>query len=277
MYRNYIVAARTAQGYDEWHRSSREERVNVVKNWHTLQIELAKEKQHIRHGSLHGPQNYIKTHHLNHKESQRIAAEKNQTKPPRRNSKQSPLVQTTSSDKGEFEEAIQASIAATSQGNPDEDRVIEQAIRASIRELQADGKDGDDSDALQRAIQASVAEAARARGSSSDDGADQDRSLTDALHRSLTQEEPHPLVHTNFDDSGVDTDDDENIKAAIRYSTAPTANDASESSDLEKAMKHSKEDYEEHTRQLSKAKTEEDIVLDYVKRQSLLEDQLKTS
>ena len=282
---NYIVAARTAQGYDEWHRSSREERIDVVQKWHTIQLELTNEKQNIRHGSLHGPSNYIKTHHLNHKERQRIAAEKKRSKPSRKDSKQlsnestSPqITHTTSSESGEFEGAIQASVAATSQGNPDEDRLIEQAIRASIRELQKAGRDGDDADALQRAIQASVAEAARARAefrsvSDVEDTVDHDNILANALHRSLTEEKHHPL---DYDDSGVDTEDDENVKAAIHQSTAPvTGNDPDKELEVKQAMKVSQETHEKHIEQLERAKTEEEIVIDYVKRQSLLEEDNK--
>ena len=286
---NYIVAARTAQGYDEWHKSSHEERLDVVRRWHALQVELAEEKQQARHGSFHGPQNCKITHHLNHKERQRIAEEKKLPKMSRKSSRQSKssaakptVARTATPENGDFEEAIQASIAATSKGNPDEDRMIEQAIRASVLELQTASKDGDDADALQRAIQASVAEAARARKhkddanqvSQPDDITDHDRELAEALHRSLTQEERHPLAGADFDDSGVDTDDDENMKAAIQQSRASIEDNASDKG-LQQAMKTSQEVHKHHTVKLNKTKTEEEIVLDYVKRQSLLEAQFQ--
>ena len=289
---NYLVAARTAQGYDEWHKSNREERLDVVKRWHSIQIEITREKQQARHGSFHGPQNFIKTQHLNHKEKQRLAGEKKVLKKGQMNRKKTtepapdttvPLaVQTDSLDNGEFEEAIQTSIAATSRGNADEDRVIEQAIRASVLELQASGNDGDGEDVLQRAIKVSVAEAARARKSrtsamqtvGSEDGPEHDKDLEDALHRSLTNEERHPLADANFDDSGVDTDDDENIKAAIHQSMIPATND-SRDKDLELALELSQQAQGEHVEQSSRAKTEEETVLEYVKKQSLVEDELK--
>ncbi len=151
--------------------------------------------------------------------------------------------------------------------------MIEQAIRASIQELQTAGKDGDDADALQRAIQASVAEAARARklktvATQEPPSDDHDRELADALHRSLTQEERHPFADADFDDSGVDTEDDDNIKTAIQQSRVNETSDK----DLKQAIKLSREDHEERSGALNKIKTEEEIVLDYVKRQSLLED-----
>lgn len=287
---NYIVAARTAQGYDEWHRSNREERLDVVKKWHAIQLELAHEKHQARHGSFHGPQNFIKTQHLTHKEKQRLAGDKMEQKKEQKKARkgQRPAVgaivpQTTQIMRAggeDFEEAIRASIAATSRGNPDEDRVIEQAIRASVVELHAEG---DNDDAMQRAIKASVAEVVRARkvqnasdhATAADDGADQYRELEEALHRSVENEERHPLTDADFDDSGVDTDYDENIKAAIHQSTVSSDNLKDE--DLEQAIKLSKQAHGDHMEGLTHAKKEEEIVLDYVKRQSLVEEEHKKS
>lgn len=281
---NYIVAARTAQGYDDWHKSNREERLDVVKRWHAIQIEIANEKHQARHGSFHGAQDFIKTQHLHHKEKKRLAVEKKDSKEKKGKQRTRPAPdpvvkqQAPMPDSGDFEEAIQASIAATSRGNPEEDQMIEQAIRASVIELQKASKSGDDSDAIQRAIKASVAEAARSRkakssGTDPNDGSDHDRELENALHRSVTNEERHLLADADFDDSGIDTDDDENMKAAIRRSTMPSTEPKDE--DLELAFKLSQQSHGEHTENLSKTKTEEDIVLEYIKKQSLAEEQHK--
>ena len=73
---------------------------------------------------------------------------------------------TVKHDDTDFEEAIKASVAATSKGNPDEDHMIEQALRASVTELQKASTEGDEQDAIQRAIQVAArvrAPAAKAR------------------------------------------------------------------------------------------------------------------
>ena len=287
---NYIVAARTAQGYDEWNRSTREERLDVVSRWHAIQVELSKEKHQAQHGSFHGPQNFLKTQHLNRNEKKRLADEKKSQKEATKKGKKSTSdsiasqqMQTASPDSGDFEEAIQASVAATSKGNPEEDRMIEHAIRASVMELQAAGKDGDDDDdAVQRAIKASVAEAARARArnqaTEGEDGAtDHDKELLEALHRSVTNKERHPLADADFDDSGVDSEDDENIKAAILQSkmTPSSGSTNAKDEDLERAIKLSKEAHGEHAERMTKTKTEEEIVLEYAKKQSLAEEEHK--
>lgn len=47
--------------------------------------------------------------------------------------------------------------------------------------------------------------------------------------------------------------------------------------DFQKAVNQSQKDHEEHERDLSKSKTEEEIVLDYVKKQSLAEEEYRKS
>ena len=298
---NYIVAARTAQGYEEWHNSSEQERLNVISQWHALQVEVEKEKHHTRHGSFQGRHCYLKA---TIEERKRHSAEKKKNKkgtkgkvvekvPPAMPFSHPFVRQSTegsSPEKVDFEEAIKASVAATSHGDPEEDKMIERAIRASVEELHLASKEGDDKDALQRAIQASVTEANRVRQQEKSephaeglDGADDhNKALEAALHRSLQDHHLSQINSNNttvdFDDSGVDTDDDENIKLAIERSKSESASlrvpDLSDD-DLRKAMETSKKDHEKHELGLNKSKTEEEIVLDYTKRQSLAEERLK--
>ena len=93
-------------------------------------------------------------------------------------------------------------------------------------------------------------------------------------------ENRYPLADVDLDDSGIDTDDDDNIKAAIERSkwtpTQLSMNRKGEN-DIQKATELSSKAHEELERGLSKSKTEEEIVLEYVKRQSLAEAQLKKS
>ncbi|KAL1304257.1 hypothetical protein AAFC00_000671 [Neodothiora populina] len=41
---NYIIAARTAQGYDEWRSSTQEEREDIIRNWDSVRNDLKKKK-----------------------------------------------------------------------------------------------------------------------------------------------------------------------------------------------------------------------------------------
>ena len=303
---NYIVAARTAQGYEDWHNSTREERLDVVSRWQAIQVEIEKEKQLAKHGKFLGRHCYLKA---TIEEKKRISAEKKKQKkvlqradsddipaiiptdhpfiiqPPK------PKAANSSPDSADFEEAVQTAVAATSRGSPKEDEMIEKAIRASVIELQKAQKDGDGGDAVQRAIQASVAEAGRVRRGErakptvdSFDGAGvHDEQLKAALLRSMQEssgsDQRNNLADVDFDDSGVDTDDDENIKVAIERSKANPVDDPPVESlkdeDFQKAIELSKGAQEEHEQGLSKSKTEEEIVLEYIKKQSLAEEEHK--
>lgn len=187
------------------------------------------------------------------------------------------------SDHAAFEEAIQTSVAATSKGDSEQDKLIERAIRASVLELQSASKEGDNDEAVQRAIQASIVEATRARtekltAGTPHDVNDHEEQLEAALHRSISmhdntglQREPHPLANVDFDDSGIDTDDDMNIKAAINESktTLGAESPSHEDRNLQKAVQESLKAHEEHELVVARAKAEEDMVLNHVKRLSL--------
>lgn len=387
---NYIVAARTAQGYEDWHKSTVAERGEVVVAWQRRQADLLREKEHLRQGgsfhqghgvgshggghgggghggSSHGPEGgFMKTRHMSFDERKKLAKERKEKEKLERQQKATAgagpgaagtgpaqlqrgggahVRETSKShsrprfaslhpsyrkDGADFERAIQASVAATSKGNADEDLLIEKAIRASVAELQAAEKEGDDDkDAVQRAIRASVAEASRARqqrrkvgqaaggtggggGSSSGtttttavvveepdaEEAEHDRELEAALERSVTQEQPrHPLAEVDFDDSGPDTDDDcddndddgeegdggddedaEELRQAMHLSklTSAAVDDAQEDdADLREAIRLSQQAHAADQEKLDRSKTEEEIVLEYVKRQSLAETQFK--
>ena len=297
---NYIVAARTAQGYDEWHTSSREEQIDVVSRWQSIQVDIEKEKQLARHGSFHERHCYLKT---TIEERKKLSAEKKSKKTAKGHATDDalakihdshpfvkPLEAGANHNGAEFEAAIQASVAATSHGNPEEDQIIERAIRASVRELQLASQEGDNSEAIQRAIQASVAEASQARSegdskvrsTTSDGSNDHQKELAAFLQRSVQEHQQsgrrNPLSDFDFDDSGVDTDGDENIKAAInRSKSTPTGRQTGDNNedDFQAAIELSKKAHEEHEQCLSKSKTEEEIVIEYVKKQSLAEEQLK--
>ena len=304
---NYIIAARTAQGYDEWHNASQEERLDVVGRWQSIQVEIEREKKLARHGSFHGRHCYLKT---TIEERKKLLAEKRKEKKDKKGDvteedfadlhASHPFVSQTeetlesdpSHNDADFEEAIRASVAATSHGNPEEDLMIERAIRASVNELHLAPKVDDNNEAIQRAIRANGAEANQARNedrsniqSTTWDGAgDHEKQLAAALQRSMQEvqqpENRYPLADVDLDDSGIDTDDDDNIKAAIERSkwtpTQLSMNRKGEN-DIQKATELSSKAHEELERGLSKSKTEEEIVLEYVKRQSLAEAQLKKS
>jgi hypothetical protein len=147
----------------------------------------------------------------------------------------------------DYEEAIKKSVTATSRGNPQQDAIIERALRASVRELQhAQESGGIGNQAYQKAVAASVSEAKRARDEltaknekanpmESDTATDEDdEALTLALIQSLeeytlSQQEPPPYGNGAHDrrqdgerdlssDSDLGTDEDEDFLYSLAES-----------------------------------------------------------
>ncbi|KAL9586204.1 MAG: hypothetical protein Q9212_001075 [Teloschistes hypoglaucus] len=302
---NYIVAARTAQGYEQIAASTPQQRVEVVTRWQAAQIELRKEKEIVRNSDSQAPSDCVflrmkKAAHTGFDERRKKAsggklhkvsnqpshtASFHKKRPSTAPTPQAPVSATTlaHADTATFEKAIQQAVQATSQGDQQQDEMIERAIRASVMELRAASKTGSDEEhAVQEAIKASVVEATRAgkAESTSDQTSSQyhKEKLRLALQRSVSSRGfYHDVAKNVYDDSGVETDDDENIKIAIERSSAgadqPNTNDL----DLQKAMEESRQAHVQHKQDLNRERTEEEIVLEYVKKQSLLEDKHRGS
>jgi len=260
-----------------------------VARWHAAQIELGKQKKQWRSLRQKSSQGSPQQRHPSLKS--RGETDQEGTLPsalgPRGlgGDSTAPL----SHDEAEYEEAIRESVDATSTGNAEEDDMIEKAIRASVAELQKVSKEGDEQDALQLAIQASIVEAKRARsrqsrerpGFQSSTGGELDRELGIALRMRMHGQggvnELHHLQRDG-DDSGVETDDDENIKLAIeRSKQSAQMPPVVEADDLLRAMTQSQKDQQKRERAETVERMEEDIVLEYVKKQSLAEGEHKRS
>ena len=346
---NYMISARTAQGFEEFKDSTLAERQDIINRWREHKSEYQSSKQKLEEtrrpegqetGRL-SPRGFLQTRHLTFEERKKLHEERKSTREEERHKIHSKdgrrscpfcsrchphthtprAVQTSAvvadsphevvedvvddhdDADAEFENAIHASVAATSRGNLEEDMMIERAIRASVKELQKAGGNTNDSAALNRAIQASIAEANRGRPSyglthtaaMDEDDAEHQALLEKAIQESLSQYQ----MPAHFADADADTDEDEAVKLAIEKSKeAPIAADvdSDEDENIRKAIEKSKanaheadidtdddEDVKlaleksksEHQQGLSRAKTEEEIVLEYVKKQSLAEDEHK--
>lgn len=328
---NYIIAARTAQGYEEWQNSTPDQRADIITVWKSGQVELqkrgkkyGKEKTEAFAQTLAGeelPRGFSQTRHLSWDERKKLAEERQRRTAqkdgkPRTESKRRckfcpfhhgddvqhiftfPGLVHRDEQGHEFETAIQKSVIATSQGNPLEDRMIGRALRASINELQSAKDAGDHDTAYERAVAASIAEANRARaefGASitnphGDMASDEhDEELAKVLKESLLQYEREkgkgtlaPALPPRSDfNTGVAQSssafpiDDKGLQETLRgdeaeKEAAPVITDVGpEDEELARAIAESKQTHEDMTKQ----KTEEQIVLDYIKKQSLLEEQ----
>ena len=216
------------------------------------------------------------------------------------------LIAEEEAERRELEAAIAASISQNSHGDPDEDKLVANAIRASIAELDRTPENAgaaEEEQALQRAMQASLDEASRNGRSEQEQ-----KLLEETIRQSLLDTSRRRQHGSDSEwDSDDDTEDDEEFQRIVaeskelahlheqhpeEYQAASGAQEsgimgaiadatgangpmhpADDDEELKKALKLSEKAHQESMEKLEKQKTEEDIVMEYVRKQSLLEEE----
>lgn len=271
---NYIIAARTAQGFDELNSSTNDEQQKIIKVWKSGNLEkkrgknkYGKEKasqieSHIlrptpSHQHTELVSGFKNTKKLSFDERKELDKRRQALKKAEKDKKKrgsslagyqhmpgqpnAPDTRSSadllSANEADFEEAIARSVSQTSRGNPQEDIMIERALRASVKALKSNPEpitDANQEEVLQRAVEASIAEAelartetARTMDSSAEpqsDDVDEKETLRRALTASLEdyQHGGHQISMVE-NDLDTDTEDDESYRRAIEASRQTTS------------------------------------------------------
>ena len=167
----------------------------------------------------------------------------------------------------------------TSNGNADDDARIEDAIRASVNQVRSMGQglpgakaethEDEDLSITDEEYQQLIEKAIHQSMSSQELREDPLGSDDEDLKRVL-EESKNPIVR------GYGSDDDEDLKRVLEESKQPgparqTGGDDDE--ELRRAIEESMTAHQDEENKQQAAKTEEDIVLEYVKKQSLAEEE----
>ncbi|KAH6643103.1 hypothetical protein C7974DRAFT_117153 [Boeremia exigua] len=202
-------------------------------------------------------------------------------------------------ERRELEAAIAASVAENSHGNAEDAQLMANAIRASVAELErapANASVQEEEEAVKRAIQASMAEAGRGNVTE-----DEQKSLEETLRKSLLDTSRHRRHGSDSEWDSSDTEDDADFQRILAESkelahlqeTHPqhirnlaseqesgTADDAggdaeaiTENEELRKVLEESERAEKERQANANKEKSEDEIVMEYIKKQSLLEEE----
>lgn len=307
---NYIVSSRAVQGQHEMMESTPEERDDVVKRWNNVKFDLKnfyamKRKEKVA-GKLPADSRptsggadstfdrprtgWLHTRNLSFDERKKLHADKEAWKrgyvdvtipPP--TASDSSSIQTSLSEDTELERAIRASVLETSRGNAEEDAMIEAAVRESVK-------------AVRQKVESEQAPPLPLKDPSI--FADEDYQITDeeyqalieqAIQQSLVADAQLPQ-ESGFVELDVDTavsqpaplvqpqpqppnDEDAELQRAIEASKNPPPLPPRDNDDeeLERAIAASKEAMAEEASQ----RTEEEIVMEYVKKQSLAEEEYR--
>ena len=300
---NYIIAARTAQGFDEWQAASPEERAEVVQRWQLLVANYKKPRtmEEIIRKNLEEQRKKKQEFMARFGEGRRSRASSTSkfnksSESPIRDA-QAASMSSAASQSGlqhantyaggeaedeELKEAIRLSVQETSRGNPEEDEAVERAIQASMAELQKTRtarSNTKDNEQMQQAMKASQAEAEQ----HGHPDALHDEELERALAQSLKEQRRQRSSDSEWD-TDPDTEDDEDYKRAIRASQnegagSPPTSDAPPAYDPGHLAGTTQEDFERQQAQggggekSQQELNEEETVLNYIKKQSMLEEQ----
>lgn len=305
---NYIITSRVVQGTQDLTGATEEEKVDIIMRWNNLKWDLKnhfmlKRKEKAAETAPAVPEqlsreespfsrpktSWFHTRNMSTEERRKIQAQKRGfIDAPLPTSSSSSSARQSLSDDAEFEQAIQASVRETSKGNAEEDAMVEAAIRESIKAMRARG-------ALLETLPEAVEDIPEKDPSIFDD---QDYQITDEEYQSLVEKAIQQSLASHMEDlywpqesgiselegftterhapQGVDqTQDEENdeefrraIEESKHVSTPPVADDEEE---LQRAIEASKQEMDrEHSQ-----RTEEDIVMEYVKKQSLAEEEFR--
>lgn len=261
---NYIISSRMTQGNLDLSQANPKEKDDVVARWQNLSTDLKsfqemKKKEHTagkgRAGD-HSPPDSTSSgrpsspgfwHHRHRsfghkKHGHGLGSSKDQGA----NRSVGPDADTASlssmsSEEAEFEMAIRESVKGTSRGNAEEDAQIEAAIRQSVRSMRDQGQG-----LPQPAAVVAPPEKSAAIFS------DKEYEITDEEYQALIEQAIQASVggaEAGSAPQGTDDDDEE----------------------LRRAIAASKED----AKQSDTRQTEEDIVMEYVKKQSLAEEEFR--
>ncbi|KAK2048202.1 glycosyltransferase family 28 domain-containing protein [Colletotrichum somersetense] len=195
----------------------------------------------------------------------------------------------------EFERAIRASVAETSRGNSEEDAAVEQAIRASINHFRSSGTGIPDV-----VTEKPMSYDRDAKHVDQDPFSSAELQITDeeyqrliekAIQQSMSLQAAgvHPGQGSHGDDEEFQRaleqskiaqhtghEDDEELKRILeeskRHQTQSTADDEEE---LRRAIEASEAAHREQLSKAAAARSEEEIVMEYVKKQSLAEEEYR--
>lgn len=286
---NYIMASRCAQGLTDLSTCTTEQKENILTNWAIFEADVvAKRNARRNRCKVDGDGKRVRRRTMGEKsqvsaksqeeqdtESVKAAERANRRESLRQlfrgRASSSPPPRKTTSDSAlpdEYEHAIRHSVLATSQGNETEDEMIERALRASMTELRNAQAAGEEEErAYDLAVHASIREAERVieekkREHDERSAVGQDEKSNYYVHQ------PQPQLPA-YSVNESDQKQPRRPPALPPRSPMPTPTD--HDTELQNALNESQRSYDDSLRREQREKEEMDIIMEYVKHQSLAE------
>ncbi|MCJ1377145.1 hypothetical protein MMC17_000237, partial [Xylographa soralifera] len=303
---NYIIASRAAQGYEEWLQSSDAEKQDVIVRWKLIQKYLKKKRnpdnmvrdileaqRKMNMEDREALQNCGRTassaQSANSADASTQDPESVMLAPGVSESPLRPANTAPEESLGaaEINETIRLSVQETSRGDAEEDANVERAIQENVSQLQRQRQEAADHQAnqenLRQAMATSEAEAQRhAR-----EALEYEEQLKRVIAQSLREQRRRGSDSEWESNMGLDDEDDEELERAWKNSERMAEKAAavagrspgiqkSPSSDPGHLAGTTQSEFEaqqqgQQGEKTTQEKTEEEIVMEYIKKQSLLE------
>ncbi|KAJ9604863.1 hypothetical protein H2200_010978 [Cladophialophora chaetospira] len=279
---NYVVASRTAQGYEEWLQSSDAEKQEVIDRWALIQKYLKKKKgsheEMVRDVlEAHRTKNVENTSSLHSDGRPASPAQSTCTDAPTLEPSALAMIAMGSSVSSEESlrmaanyEASRLSVQETSRGEAEEDEDAERATEKTLLQVQRRQREGADrladQETLHQAMAANEAEVQR----HASEALEYERQLQQAMALSLRDQGRRGSDREWESTSGLDGEEDEELEQA-RGSTIVQRTTSLDPGHLAGTTQAEFEAQPQQGEKTAQERTEEEIVMKYIKKQSLLE------
>jgi hypothetical protein len=262
---SYIVASRVAQGYEEWLLSSDAEKQDVIIRWKLIQKYL-KEKRNPDDMML----DVLKAQRKENMEDTEVSSASADA--PNLGPESATLAMAGSQSPEESLEAvevnqtIQPSVQETSRRDAEEDVDTERAIQEDVSQLQHQRQAEQEN--LRQAIAASETEAQRHASEALEFERQLERVMAQSLREQRQRQSSNGSSVVSLDDGDGDEDEDEYEQGSEEMAEKVTGSSSQQPPSYDPTSQREQGPRDEKTAQ---ERTEEEIVMEYVKKQSLLE------
>ncbi|KAH7082383.1 putative glucosyl/glucuronosyl transferase [Paraphoma chrysanthemicola] len=287
----YIITSRTAQGYEEWLQSSEEEKKDVIVRWKLIQKYLKKKTgtDEMVNDILEAQRkrNTTGSFASNGDASGRTSDSSNFVAGSPRHSAASANTEIEQSlGPAEINETIRQVVQETSRGDTENDADVERAIQENVSQFQRQRQEVVDHEAHQESLRQAIATSQAESQRHARAALEYEEQLKQVIAQSLREQRHESSDDARNSDTGpVDGTDaeagDSTARSEVAAGKAPTV--SHESHDTNQPPSYdpghlagtiqSEHEAQQQGEKSEQEKTEEQIVLEYVKKQSLLEEQ----
>jgi hypothetical protein len=286
---NYIITSRVIQGRRELRDSTFEERNDIIARWNTSSNNLKSFYQWKRKGKAaqKAPATAEAYEFSESAEPGRSSSWFSSLRPNTQGSSSTigSSAQATTADDAEFESAIQASVQQTSKGNAEEDAIVENAIRESVHAVRQRGGLPEPRSILSEKHphhEPTVFEDAEYQITDEEYQSLIEQAIQDSLGSHSTMTAPAAPPGRIELDAGIpelpprEHENDSDLNRAIEESKnipqeTPRRDEEEDDAEFQRAIAASKDEMERQKNE----RTEEDIVMEYIKKQSLAEEEYR--